>query len=283
MPYNKAILIEAPATPIPAESNAMRLLSLLNTAVCLSIVGSGLVRASDRDKIDRPLVKEPAYQSKAPKYALLVFGPEARTRIWLVLDGTTLYVDRNGNGDLTEAGEKVSGTKASQAILEEDVYTFAVGELRDGDRRHRNVTLTVTEVKSVPDRGSRTRYFRIRMDVDLPGYRGTGEGGRVLQTAGSSDINGALQFADRPQDAPVLHFGGPWTVALYSRPTFRVNREMEMYLVLGTPGRGSGTFVASAYEGVIPPDVYPKAEIALPAQTPGEPPVKMNYEIKGRC
>ena len=44
------------------------------------------------------------YQSKSPKYALLIFGPEARTRIWLVLDGTTLYVDRNGNGDLTDAG-----------------------------------------------------------------------------------------------------------------------------------------------------------------------------------
>ena len=120
----------------------MRLLPFLSAAVCLTIAGAGFVGASDLDKIDCPLVKEPAYQSKSPKYALLVFGRQARTRIWLVLDGTTLYVDRNGNGDLTEDGEKVSGTKGSQAIAEEVVYTFAVGELRDGDRRHRNVTLS---------------------------------------------------------------------------------------------------------------------------------------------
>ena len=31
--------------------------------------------------------------------------PEAQTRVWIVQDGDTLYVDRNGNGDLTEPGE----------------------------------------------------------------------------------------------------------------------------------------------------------------------------------
>lgn len=82
----------------------MRLLSWLNAAFSLTIVGAGFSQASDLDQIDRVLLKEPAYPSKAPKYALLVLGPEARTRIWLVLDGTALYVDRNGNGDLTEAG-----------------------------------------------------------------------------------------------------------------------------------------------------------------------------------
>ncbi len=30
---------------------------------------------------------------------------------WLVRDGDTLYVDRNGNGDLTEPGEKVAAEK----------------------------------------------------------------------------------------------------------------------------------------------------------------------------
>jgi hypothetical protein len=55
---------------------------------------------------ERKVAKEPVYKSN-PKYCLLVFGPEAKTRVWLVQDGDTLYVDRNGNGDLTEAGEKV--------------------------------------------------------------------------------------------------------------------------------------------------------------------------------
>lgn len=261
----------------------MRLLPFLNAAVCLTIVGAGHVQAGDLDKIDCPLVKEPAYQSKTPKYALLVFGPEARTRIWLVLDGTTLYVDRNGNGDLTEAGEKVAGKKGGEVGFAEDFYTFAVGELRDGARRHRNVTLLVTglvaasKTKTAASGNPGSLSFRIRMEAEIPGLEGVTKDGRVLQMAGS------LQFADRPREAPVLHFAGPLTLAVSGQQAFRANREMELYLVLGTPGRGQGTFVYTAYEGAVPAAVYPRAEIAFPAQKPGGPPVKVIYELKGRC
>lgn len=60
--------------------------------------------ATDLAKIDRTIAKEPAYRTKTPKYGLLVFGPEGKDRVWLVHDGDVLYVDRNGNGDLTEPG-----------------------------------------------------------------------------------------------------------------------------------------------------------------------------------
>jgi hypothetical protein len=259
----------------------MRLLSFLGTTLCLTTVGAGFVRADDLDKSGRPPAKEPAYQSKGPKYALLAFGPEARTRIWLVLDETTVYVDRNGNGDLTEAGEKVAGKRVGRGG--EESYTFEVGELRDEGRRHLNATLTVTGAESAPGRDPRAMVFSMQIDVEVPGHHGLGEGDRVVQMAGPSDLDGALQFADRPEDAPVLHFGGPWTVALYGRPTFRVNREMEMYLALGTPGRGKGTFVYSGYEGLIPPGAYPRAEITFPGRKPGDPAVKVVYELKGRC
>src|SRR5262249_59807388 len=61
----------------------------------------------DLTKIDRTIAKEPAYQSKSPSYGLLVFGPEAKSRAWVVLDGDCVYVDRNCNGDLTEEGERL--------------------------------------------------------------------------------------------------------------------------------------------------------------------------------
>src|SRR5262249_38281029 len=64
-------------------------------------------RATDLTRIDRRIAREPAYQSREPRYCLLVFGPKAQTRVWLVFDGDTLYADVNGNGDLTEAGERV--------------------------------------------------------------------------------------------------------------------------------------------------------------------------------
>src|SRR5262249_1657660 len=59
----------------------------------------------DLAKIDRTIKKEPAYKGK-PEYCLLVFGPQAKTRVWLVRDGDLLYVDGNGSGDLTEAGKR---------------------------------------------------------------------------------------------------------------------------------------------------------------------------------
>ena len=42
-------------------------------------------------KIERKLGKEPAYQ-QTPKYGLLLFGAEAKFRVWLVIDGNTLFV-----------------------------------------------------------------------------------------------------------------------------------------------------------------------------------------------
>src|SRR5712691_5453517 len=76
-------------------------------AVLTAWFTTGTLAAADPVQVERTLRKEPAYQTKTPKYGLLVFGPEAAQRVWLVHDGDTLYADRNGNGDLTEPGEKI--------------------------------------------------------------------------------------------------------------------------------------------------------------------------------
>jgi hypothetical protein len=75
--------------------------------VCAAVLAAaGRAEAVDYDKVERRLVKEPAYQTKNPRYALFLFGPEARLHVWVVLDGETLYVDRNGDGDLTAENER---------------------------------------------------------------------------------------------------------------------------------------------------------------------------------
>src|ERR671925_259 len=86
--------------------------------------------APDLTKIDRSIRKEPAYSAK-PKYCLLVFGPGAKTWVWLVLDGETLYVDRNGNGDLTEANERVQGPKKIEVApgMYKWMNSFDLGEV----------------------------------------------------------------------------------------------------------------------------------------------------------
>jgi hypothetical protein len=59
-----------------------------------------LPEAAALSRVDRTINKEPFYKGK-PKYGLLVFDPEARIKVWVILDGTDLYVDKDGNSSVT--------------------------------------------------------------------------------------------------------------------------------------------------------------------------------------
>ena len=239
--------------------------------------------------IDRKIAKEPAYQSK-PKYCLLVFGQEAKTHVWLVQDGDTLYVDRNGNGDLTEAGEKITSGKGGGT--DEEEYRFSLGDIQDGPLVHkafvqvRKLDFLAGQderAKSLLAKNPKARGYALLIEMEMPGWKGTGIGGRVRQTAAYLDVNGVLQFADRPQEAPILHFGGPWQVTLFSPPTLTIGRERDVVLGVGTPGLGPGTTAFIDYEGVIPKDLFPTVEVSYPPNKPGEPPIQEQYELKRRC
>jgi hypothetical protein len=258
---------------------------LLSISILLAF--SSASAAVDLTKIERRITREPAYQSK-PKYCLLVLGPEAKKRVWLVQDGATLYVDRNGNGDLTETGEKVAAKKNENADNRD--YTFAAGELHEGGRRHLNLFVSVSdlnrafpEAKALLERDAQARHYNIQLEVEMPGHQGLGAGGRLQQGAAGQDGNGYLQFADRPQDAPIVHFGGPWTMGLYRPTTLWLDRTNEPDLVFGTPGLGAGSFAFVGYEGVVPDNVAPRIEIAFPSRKRGEPPIIESYYLEERC
>src|SRR5947199_223492 len=99
---------------------------------------------TDLSRIDRRIAKEPAYQTKAPRYCLLVFGPAAKHRVWLVQDGEALYVDRNADGDLTDPAERLTPKRA-----EKDFVQFEVGDLRDGPLTHTG--LSVSRERTTPE------------------------------------------------------------------------------------------------------------------------------------
>jgi hypothetical protein len=249
-------------------------------------------------KIDRTIKKEPAYRTKAPKYGLLVFGPEGKDRVWLVRDGDTLYVDRNGNGDLTEPGEKVTAEKKPGRNPEEDGYSFDVGDVTVGGRTHKGLAVYFTplkvysdgplgkrpDVKAILAKDPKAVAVRLRVDVEVPGLKGGGLGGRASFTAGTTDLTGVFQFAGRPADAPAVRLGGPLRVTFYSElPTLRVGRGGELVLVVGTPGVGPGTFAMLGYEDTVPAAVKPVADVSLPPAKAGAPPLKEKWEIKDRC
>src|SRR5262249_11862484 len=110
------------------------------------------VRPADLAHIDRKIAKEPHYQHQ-PKYALAVLGPEARFKVWLVSDGDVLYVDKNGNGDLTGNGERFVRKEGGQE------FQFKVGDIKVGDQVYRDLTVSIDKLSS--------RSFL----ADLPSYQ----------------------------------------------------------------------------------------------------------------
>ena len=97
------------------------------------------------------------------------------------------------------------------------------------------------------------------------------------------DANGVLQFADRPQNAPVVHFGGPLQVTLFGRHRLTAGRSTDLFLGVGAPGHGPGTTAWVEYEGLIPEKAHPTVEVVYPPKEPGGPPVRERYELKERC
>jgi hypothetical protein len=268
----------------------MRYRCPLVLALVLLVLGQVPAFATDLTKIDRSIAKEPAYKNK-PKYCLLVFGPEAKHRIWLVQDGAVLYVDRNGNGDLTEAGNKIAAEKKEGA--EGDAFAFKLPDLRVGAHLHKNLNVYILNLDQFAERDAQAKEFvaknpaarayMVMIEVEMPGWKGTAVGGRVLQSGFFVDINGVLQFADHAKNAPILHFGGPLQVTLFGRHELKIGRESDVVLGVGSPGVGPGSQTYISYEGVIPEKSYPTLEIVYAPKKPGEPPVRQKYELKERC
>jgi len=258
---------------------------------CVSF-SAALARAYDLTKIQRKIAHEPAYVSK-PKYCLLVFGPEAEPRVWLVLDGDALYVDRNGNGDLTEGGERISAKRSDDANAEGGNLLFEAGDVSAGELTHKNLLVSVGKLDYVAERDEQLKEYltahpqargcSVRIDVEMPDWKGAGIGGRIQQQVSVGDVCGLLEFADRPEGAPIIHFGGPWQVTLYGPQRLTAGRTGELVLGVGTPGLGAGTTAFIGYEGVIPEKVYPTVEVTYASARRGDSPVKEQYELKERC
>ena len=182
------------------------------------------VQTTDLTKIGRVIAKEPNYRGK-PKYCLLVFGPEAKFRVWLVLDGDVLYVDRNGNGDLTETGERVLA--GPRGLKPGKIGKYDLQQIW----RHKDGSCD--------------------MSLWLDGEKWYSRVG--------FDGPGSLRFADRAQDAPIIHFLGPLTLCRFEPQARSVSSHLtqeplvrgqfyNLAFSLGTPGLGNGTFAKYPYD-----------------------------------
>jgi hypothetical protein len=235
-----------------------------------------------------------------PKYGLLVFGTTANIRVWVVLDGDVMYLDRNGNGDLTEPGKRVD---ARFSRHDPDVPRPELAEIRefhiDSRRRNEEEPHWETILSGVP---SVTRFLieqqvlrddyipkDEREKTDLEYFRARQIRVAVFLDHRKFEQDGYATFADRPQDAPIIHFDGPLTlcvdVAKFGPLELRRGETSELYAELTTPGVQATTVTRNdGPPDSAPPDsAHPVVEIDWPTSSAAEPPLHSSVELRERC
>lgn len=257
------------------------------TVVVLTVFGfTGTARpteAADLKGIDRTIKKEPKYTTSA-RYALLAFGPEAKTKIWLVLDGDVLYVDRNGNGDLTEPNERfeidAEATKRTK-VAEADVYTgmnvFTLGEIEG--------------VRLQLDQWVRNKEFTPKDDFDKQRLKNGWEIGSLMRIGkDGSRAQTPIVFCQKPVDAQVAHLSGPleFTLKWGAEQSLKGgDRENVFDVHIGTPGLSTRNcpfpVFASLTPDDVPADVHPVADFEFPNKDAKQPPIKLSVRLDRRC
>jgi hypothetical protein len=216
--------------------------------------------------VQRTILKEPKYVS-SPRYALLAFGPKAESKVWMVEDGKTLYVDKNANSDLTDDGPPIVPLDVRQ-----------VGSLPGG--RSRWDFHYVLDKISTPDGSQQTEFRLGRWNY------GSNDDGYGL----SLNVNGRTQmyagwrsfWATSPGAAPVIHFAGPLEPRMLRLKEFVIDALAgRLSIAFVNPGRGEGAMSLLGIDAM-PPQVIPTVQIDWPVEK-GAPALHTSLPLKNRC
>ncbi|MFM8986148.1 MAG: hypothetical protein ACKONH_08845 [Planctomycetia bacterium] len=227
-------------------------------------VGRGpTVLAADLATIERRIAAEPAYTEPERGYCLLVFGPRADLRCWLVLDGDVLHADRDCDGTLGEEGERFERVR-----LPNGFQVFKV----DGIRGPGAGPAVADELTVLA--GGETTYLSLFRD------------GKKRQTV-SEDDDGRLRFATTAAAAPVIHFDGPLELRLWHGSDRVLRREAAgtvLKVAAGTPGIGPGTTAYLVHDaGNVPLGVQPVLELEFPRRDRAAEPIRERLSLPDRC
>ncbi len=227
---------KVPPKPAPAGSSPPRPDSKGEPANAISAEEARWAQRLKEIRAEYRVRKEPPYEARV-QYCLLLLGREAKTRLWLASDGKTLFIDKNGNGDLTEPGEAVPFAKGFAAFMTDSFPGHK------GDAPHTSLHIAVRQRDWEKNEGG---YWALRADV-----------GDTYHMYGF-----VHKFAQKPDDAPALHLGGPLRMGLYQLEGGSLVRgrpaELNAYAACQYPG------VEKSFVDVdrrCPKGVHPIAEI----------------------
>lgn len=187
-------------------------------------------------RIARRIDKQPKYIAEQPLYGLVVFGPQMKTSVWMVLDKSApsqsqydvVYVDLNANADLTDNGERI---------------TTVIGE--HGESRFKLPDFTD------PATGETHTEFSLRCSPQDDAYQMVSVKWNGKQKFGGGytqnpDKETYSLFASAPHNAPILWLNGdgPFTFQRWYTEPLEIGRETDVKLFIGVPGVGPSSFCA---------------------------------------
>jgi hypothetical protein len=243
--------------------------------VCGLAIALSFAIAADWKEIVRTIRKQSVYKGK-PKYALLVFGQEAKMRVWVVQDGEAMYVDRNGDGDLTGEDERftltLSGKKNQYGSLRDCNI-----EILDADKETRYVITSITiHPEPAGDEAEGEQHMTANVDIK----------GRASYRQYCD-----AKLAEKPDKAVIAHFHGPLTIGPQTinwKLTPELSRlpigdsPSDINAVVGTMDGEHGCWVVVRSED-LPKDLHPVVEVEFPGKKAGDAPIKKRYRLEQRC
>lgn len=238
---------------------------------------SGFVTV-DYEKLDRRILKEPAYTAK-PLYALTLLDPAGKVRVWMVVDKSVkdlpyydvLYFDRNANGDLTEEGERFTGTPDSALGLKYGMsLAIPIGSFQVPGT---GLTHTGLKVMTVVKSAEKHHGFYFSMKWD----------GKVDVTGGMTADNHYTEWDPSPGKAPVLRPAplGPLAFSFWLSGDLQVGGATRVNLLVGNPGSRTDTFCVFDEHFLIPGKDRIMATVIARGRDGKE--LKALTEIKGHC
>ncbi len=219
-------------------------------------------KRGDLPQLFDSIAKEPTYRSQ-PKYCLLTFHQALGDFVWMVEDGDRLFVDRNGNMDLTDDGDPLEPT-----------------DLQDVGGGRRDFCYKL-DALSLPD-GSRHTHFELRRwnygeEKDSYGLS-LRVGDKMPMYAGWF---GSF-WSGSHTTAPVIRFAGPFKPVLLRRDFFEIGESnRRLSLGLFQPGSTKGAESRLSIEA-LPDTVVPVLTIHWPSAT-SKNPLITTHRLTQRC
>jgi hypothetical protein len=228
--------------------------------------------AGELAKFRRDTPKLPALVASEPLYSLFVFGKNMDRPVWVVLDKSStdsilfdvLYLDLNGDGDLTAKGERFNPSE--KAI----------------DRK--KGTNTVFKINRFVEPGSRREHkdFKISWRPGRVSYRIKWLGDKETMGPYGPTPEECIGFAKSASTAPVLVPGldhpfqfQPWMPEALKRGT-----ENDFKVFMGNLGDGVGSF-CSVDNKFLPADDFVVATLVYREESGAER--QERFELKKRC